>query len=53
VLLQTFTRQEDGQDLAEYGLLVALIALLVFAGVTGLGINLLDYWNGLARRRMF
>jgi Flp pilus assembly pilin Flp len=33
-------RLEEGQDLLEYGLLVALIAIVVMAAVSGLGTTL-------------
>jgi Flp pilus assembly pilin Flp len=33
-------RSQRGQDLAEYGLLIALIALAVIAGVTAFGLRL-------------
>ena len=32
-------RSQRGQDLAEYGLLIALIALAVIAGVTAFGLQ--------------
>jgi Flp pilus assembly pilin Flp len=33
-LFHSFRRNEDGQDLLEYALLVALIAIVAIAGVT-------------------
>jgi pilus assembly protein Flp/PilA len=47
-LIARFIREEEGQDLAEYGLLVALVALIVLAGVTLFGANLLTFFNDLA-----
>ena len=41
-------KSEKGQDLSEYGLLVALIALIVLVGVTLFGNNLLAFFNDLA-----
>jgi pilus assembly protein Flp/PilA len=38
-------KSEKGQDLAEYGMLLALIALIVIVGVTLLGNNLLTFFN--------
>jgi pilus assembly protein Flp/PilA len=38
-------KSEKGQDLAEYGMLLALIALIVIVGVTLLGNNLLVFFN--------
>ena len=37
--------KEHGQDLAEYALLVGLIAILVVAAATLLGTNLSTFWN--------
>ena len=36
-LFNRFVREEEGQDLTEYGLLVAFIAFLVIIGVTAFG----------------
>ena len=36
-LVKSFTRQEEGQDLLEYALLVALIALVAIGAVTAAG----------------
>jgi pilus assembly protein Flp/PilA len=47
-LFNRFVREEEGQDLTEYGLLVAFIAFIVIAGVTLFGQNLLAYYNLLA-----
>jgi len=35
--LRTFSRNEEGQDLLEYALLVALIAIVAVAAVTSAG----------------
>jgi pilus assembly protein Flp/PilA len=35
--VKSFVRQEEGQDLLEYALLVALIALIAIGGVTAAG----------------
>ena len=35
--LQNFVRDEEGAALAEYGLLIGLIAVVCVAGVTALG----------------
>ena len=37
VAMQRLARETDGQDLLEYALLCALIALVVIAGVTAVG----------------
>jgi len=41
-------RQEDGASLVEYGLLVALIAVVAIAGVTALGTNVGAKFSSLA-----
>jgi Flp pilus assembly pilin Flp len=38
-LLQAFRRDEDGQDLLEYALLVALIAIVAVTAVTAAGVK--------------
>jgi len=43
-------RSEKGQDLSEYGLLVALIAIIVLLAVTVFGSNLSGFFSGLAAR---
>ena len=43
-------RRDDGQDLIEYGLLAALIAIVAMAGVTVLGNTIYTvFWSTLAR----
>jgi Flp pilus assembly pilin Flp len=41
-------RQEEGQDLLEYALLVALIALVAVAAVTAAGISVRDIFQAVA-----
>jgi Flp pilus assembly pilin Flp len=42
-------RSEDGQDLLEYGVLVALIALIALGAVTTLGNTITNvFWNAIA-----
>lgn len=41
-------RKEEGQDLAEYALLISLIALVAIAGVTLLGNRVLAIFNAIA-----
>ena len=57
--LRTVLRQEDGQDLAEYALLIGLIALVVVGAVLALGGELTAVFDrichrspGLAYRRL-
>jgi pilus assembly protein Flp/PilA len=47
-LVRIQLHREEGQTMAEYGLLIALIALIVLAGVTALGGNLADTFNQIA-----
>ena len=43
-------RRDDGQDLIEYGLLVALIALVCLVGVTTLGNTITTvFWSGIGQ----
>ena len=44
-----FRRNEDGQDLLEYGLLVALIALIALGAVSTVG-NVINtvFWTAIA-----
>ncbi len=44
-LLKRLVREEEGQDLIEYGLLAAFISLVAVAGATLLGSNL-NSWYG-------
>jgi pilus assembly protein Flp/PilA len=39
MLQSAFRRDEDGQDLLEYALLIALIAIVAIAGVTAAGVK--------------
>lgn len=45
---KTMIRDEDGATMVEYGLLVALIAMVALAGVTTLGGNLQALYNTVA-----
>ena len=41
---------EDGQDLIEYGLLAALIAVVAVVGITTLGNTILNtFWQDIAQ----
>jgi Flp pilus assembly pilin Flp len=46
-LLARFVRQEEGQDLIEYGLLAGLITTALVTGITLVGQQVLDYFNDL------
>jgi len=45
-----FLRDEDGQTLVEYGLLISLIALVVVAAVTLFGKSVTGMWGTNASR---
>jgi pilus assembly protein Flp/PilA len=49
-LFERFRRDESGAAMVEYGLLVALIALVVAAGATLLGTDLLALFNNAANQ---
>ncbi len=46
--LFSLIRKEEGQDLAEYALLISLIALVAIAGVTLLGNQIAAVFNAIA-----
>ena len=46
--LKSMIRDEDGATMVEYGLLVALIAMVALAGVTTLGTNLKTLYSNVA-----
>ena len=46
--LRSFVRHEEGQDLLEYALLVALIALVAYAGVQLAGNAVSEIFNTIA-----
>jgi pilus assembly protein Flp/PilA len=46
--LKTMIRDEEGATMVEYGLLVALIALVAIVGITLLGGNLNSLFNTVA-----
>lgn len=43
-----FVREEDAPTAVEYGLMVALIAVVVIAGATALGASTLGVFNAVA-----
>ena len=45
-----FCREEDGQDVVEYGLLIATIAIVVLIGVGIFGTNINHWFQSLAGR---
>ena len=46
--LRTFVRNEEGQDLLEYALLVALIAIVAVAAVTSAGVKVDAVFDSIA-----
>jgi pilus assembly protein Flp/PilA len=46
--VKSFVRDEEGQDLLEYALLVALIALVAVVAVTAAGGSVRDIFNNIA-----
>src|SRR5262245_50233801 len=48
--VRQFLRDEDGQDVVEYGLLIATIAIVVLVATTFFGTAISDWFGTLARR---
>lgn len=47
-LLVRFVREDEGQDLVEYAMLVAFIAFIAIVGVTAFGGALNTWWGAVA-----
>jgi pilus assembly protein Flp/PilA len=47
-IVSSLRRAEEGQDLLEYALLVALIALVAIGAVTAAGLKVNDIFNAIA-----
>ncbi|MCS7185435.1 MAG: Flp family type IVb pilin [Armatimonadetes bacterium] len=47
MMLRRLIKEEEGQTLVEYGLLVALIALVVIAALTVLGRKVANTFNSI------
>ncbi len=47
-IFRRFVREDEGQDLAEYALLIALIAVVCIGGVTTLGGNLNNWYTTIS-----
>ena len=47
-LVRIQLKREEGQTMAEYGLLIAFIAIVALVGVTVLGTSLSTFFNDLA-----
>ena len=48
--VRQFLREEEGQDVVEYGLLIATIAIVVLIGVGIFGQNINAWFQNLAAR---
>ncbi len=48
--VQSFIREDEGQDVVEYGLLVATIGLVVLAGTAAFGSHISTWFGALANR---
>jgi len=46
--VKSFIREDDGQDVVEYGLLVATIGLVVLVGTQAFGNAISDWFSNLA-----
>ena len=46
---RAFLRDESGEDLAEYGLLASLIALVAMVAVGDLGVQISDIWGAIVK----
>jgi Flp pilus assembly pilin Flp len=49
-MVQQFIREDEGQDVVEYGLLVATIGLVVLVGTAAFGGNIRDWFSSLGTR---
>ena len=49
-LVRIQLRREEGQTMAEYGLLIAFIAIVALVGITLLGTSLKDFFTSLANQ---
>jgi Flp pilus assembly pilin Flp len=48
--IQKFIREDEGQDVVEYGLLVATIGLVVLVGTAAFGGSVQTWFGNLANR---
>ncbi len=46
--IRTIWESDEGQDIAEYALMLAVILLIVVAGVTAIGTNASTVFNSVA-----
>jgi Flp pilus assembly pilin Flp len=45
--IKNFVREEEGQDVLEYGLLMGFVAVVAYVGIQTVGTNLSDLWTAL------
>ncbi|MCA1645320.1 MAG: Flp family type IVb pilin [Chloroflexi bacterium] len=50
LIIQQFVADEDGQDVVEYGLLIATIAIVVLVATQAFGTSINDWFGRLAGR---
>ena len=48
--IRQFLRDEDGQDVVEYGLLIATIAIIVLVGVNFFGSSINQWFHDIGAR---
>jgi Flp pilus assembly pilin Flp len=48
--VQQFLREEDGQDVVEYGLLIATVSIVVLLSTQAFGNSIFTWFGGLAGR---
>ncbi|HVC33874.1 MAG TPA: Flp family type IVb pilin [Chloroflexota bacterium] len=46
-LIQRFVREEEGQNVVEYALVLTLIAVAAIAGLTLAGSNINNWWSAI------
>lgn len=46
-LIRRLVKEEEGQGMAEYGLILVLVALVAMVGLTNIGAKLLEKFNAV------
>lgn len=47
VAIKKFTRETDGTTSVEYGVMLALILVVMIVGITAAGSGVSDWWNNI------
>jgi pilus assembly protein Flp/PilA len=47
-LIDQLARDEDGQDMVEYALILGLISIIAVAAVTATGLSIQTIWNNVS-----